>query len=95
MMTRRMTYGLIALVVLGLALGGAVWARAAQGPEITLDAIGSGAQLNHGATTLTNAVGQAIVGSDRQGATTLCAGIWCEDATTYTVFIPVVLRNVP
>lgn len=95
MTTRRMTVGLIALVVLGLTLGGAVWARAAQGPEITLDAIGSGAQLNQGTTTLTNAIGQAIVGSDRRGTTILCAGIWCEDATTYKVFIPVVLRNVP
>jgi hypothetical protein len=78
--TQWKTYSLIALIVLGVVLGGAVWIRAAPTPSIDRWVSGSGAQLEQGNVTLNNTLGQPVVGNQTQGSTQLCAGFWCQQA---------------
>jgi hypothetical protein len=94
--TQLQRYALIVLIVLGLLLGGTAWARArtTQTPAIVQRVLGSGGTLTQGSTAVSYTVGQSLVGTNRRSNKILCAGFWCQDATTYTIFIPLVLKDV-
>jgi hypothetical protein len=94
--TQLQRYALIVLIVLSLLLGGAAWARArtTQTPTIVQRVLGSGGTLTQGSTTVSYTVGQSLVGTNRRNDKILCAGFWCQDATTYSTFIPLVLKDV-
>ena len=75
-----------------LVVGGAL----AQGsmPAINWWVIaGSGGPSSGGGVSLNDTLGQPVIGPSSSGNVSLAAGYWYSTSTTYTVYLPMVVRN--
>jgi hypothetical protein len=83
---------ILSVLVVSLLLTGV--AVAANGHSIDWWTIGGGGGSDAtGGTTLDGTVGQAVVGTDSNGAHELCAGFWCGTQAAYRIYLPMVLRD--
>ena len=55
---------------------------------------GGGGHLEQGIYSLDNTLGQPVVGRISNGSYELCAGFWCGAEAEYTIFLPLVFKNV-
>lgn len=94
-MTTRGFITLGILCTLLTLLVGVSWAHMAQDSSVDRQVIASGGtQLEQGAYSLDNTLGQPVVGSSSEGDTAVCVGFWCQSAVEYTVYVPVILKDV-
>ena len=86
---------LLAILLAGLAVAGAVWAGSSDGTTLDWSVLsGGGAPASGGAVTLNGTLGQTAIGASTGTGATLGAGFWYGlGEGAYEIYLPVTLRN--
>ncbi len=86
--------GVLTLGVVLLFLASSVSAGTSPSYTLAPDVLASGGQAASSVNySFVSTLGQPLIGSNGSAAYAMCSGYWCEIATDYRVYLPMMLRE--
>jgi hypothetical protein len=83
---------LLGLLILALATG-VLYATASSSNLDWWFLGGSGGRFSSGGHVLEGTLGQPVVGPATSGSNSLCAGFWCGAQGTYSLYLPLIVKE--